>query len=551
MKHITPHLIIAALTAILLTISSGCKDQPDTGTTTQETPSSDTMFEIIDPAHSGVNFGNAIEESENFNYLVYDGIYQGAGLAVGDFNNDGLQDLFFVGNMTPARLFLNKGNFQFQDITSTAGVSGGGKGWATGAAVADVNADGFLDIYVCRYLLDDAELRKNLLYINNGNLTFTESAAQYGVADAGFSIMANFFDYNKDGWLDLYVANQPPNNRSMRTMVQQKKDPAWTDRLYRNNGNNTFTDVTKEAGISNYSFSLSATVSDINKDGWPDIYVACDYYEPDFYYQNNGDGTFKEIVQSAMRHISNFSMGVDVADFNNDGWLDIYVADMVAEDNFRNKTNMSGMNPAQFWSIAKKGGHYQYMFNTLQLNNGNGLFSDVALMAGAAKTDWSWAPLFADFDNDGWKDLYVTNGLLRDMRNKDYHHRSEEMMLKKMKEAQAKNASYKVNPMEVLGMAPSKKLVNYMFKNNGDLTFQKKMSEWGMEHPTWSNGAAYADLDNDGDLDLVVNNINDFAFIYKNKAADKKLNNFLSLKLLGEKPNLGSIGAVVQIEYDG
>ncbi len=566
MKHIQFLSACVAMIATIFALAACGENAPASKGGTSEPP----LFERIKPGHSGIQFENTITETEKFNAIFYDGIYWGAGVGVGDFNNDGLQDLFFVGNMTPSKLYLNKGDFKFEDITKKAGIEGI-KGWPTGVTIADVNADGFLDIYVCRHVFDDLKVRTNLFYVNNGDLTFTERAAEYGIADAGFSISANFFDYDKDGWLDLFVVNQPVNNLSLRASMFRKKEPQYSNRLYRNNGappggraaGVTFTDVTRSAGIENFAFSLSATVSDMDRDGWSDIYVSCDFYEPDMFFKNNGNGTFTNIAQTALRHTSNFSMGADIADFNNDGWMDIYVADMVAEDNFRNKTNMGGMNPKQFWEVVKKGGHHQYMYNALQLNNGitslegsqgsDGMtFSEIAQMSGVSNTDWSWSPLFVDFDNDGWKDLYVSNGLLRDVRNKDYHHKGEELLKEKMKAGgSVESVRQNSNPLEFIRLAPSKKVVNYLYRNKGDLTFEQKMEDWGTNDPTWTQGAAYADFDNDGDMDLVLNNTNEPAILYKNQSSERKLNHFLDLKLTGEKPNLNAIGTNVKIEYDG
>lgn len=504
------------------------------------------IFEQIPQSQSGISFNNLIEEIGDFHYFIYDAMYQGAGLGVGDFNNDGLQDVYFAGNMVGDKLYINKGDFAFEDATPGSGIMGD-KGWSTGVAVADVNADGYLDIYVCKFLFPDKELLKNHLYINNGDLTFTESAESYGVTDGGYSMAATFFDYNLDGWPDLYVGNQPPNRRGMMQEADAKKDKSFTDHLYKNNGDGTFTDVTKEAGLERYSFTLSATASDINKDGWPDLYVACDFFEPDFFYLNNRNGTFTDIAPSALRHMSNFSMGADIADFNNDSWVDIYVADMVAEDNYRNKTNMSGMNPEQFWNIAENGGHYQYMYNTLQLNNSNGLFSEIAQMSGVSQTDWSWAPLFGDFDQDGWKDLFVSNGHLRDVRNKDFHIAYEKLI----EERAAEPGSPPIDHLALLDEIPSQPLPNYIFKNKRDLTFEPMIEEWGLDQPSFTQGAAYADFDNDGDLDLIMNNMNEVAFLYKNLTVEKGGNHFITLKLEGEKPNLGSLGARVEIECKG
>ena len=370
-------------------------------------------------------------------------------------------------------------------------------------------------MYAAFFYINDSEIRKNILYLNNGDLTFTDATDQYNVGDRGFTIAAGFLDYDLDGDLDLFVGNQPPNDAVNKKQYKNIKDFRFTDRLFRNDGN-TFTDVTIPAGIKNFGYTLSVSIGDLNKDGYPDIYVANDYEEPDNYFQNNGDGTFTDIAHEALRHMSNFAMGSDIADFNNDGWLDIYTVDMVASDNFRLKTNMSGMNPERFFALVDAGYHYQYMFNALQLNNGNGLFSDVAQMVGVSNTDWSWASLLVDLDNDGFKDVYVTNSQPRDIRNNDWLIDSRAFMEEKLKEAQAKGIKNMfVSPIDVLDLAPSIKLVNHVYKNKGGFEFSKMNEKWNVEQAAWSYGAAYGDLDNDGDLDMIVNNINDEAFVYK------------------------------------
>ncbi|HIO73734.1 MAG TPA: VCBS repeat-containing protein, partial [Flavobacteriales bacterium] len=366
------------------------------------------LFTLIGPEHSKVNFVNIIEEDATRNVFAYEYFYNGGGVAILDINNDKLPDLFFTGNMVEDRLFLNKGNFVFEDITAYAGV-GGGNGWSTGITVVDINSDGFDDIYVSRsggYSIP--EMRKNHLFINNRDNTFIEQAASYGLNDMGYSTQAVFFDYDNDQDLDMYLVNHPidfsrPNGIENREATDLKY---CSDKLYQNDGNNFFTEVSKSAGVQNDAFGLGVSISDVNNDGNMDIYVSNDYIEPDFLYLNNGDGTFKEMIREATRHISNYGMGVDIADFNNDGYTDIMVLDMVAEDYKRSKTLMGAMDAEGFWNTVNAGNHYQYMRNTLQLNNANGTFSEIAQLAGVAKTDWSWAPLFADFDNDGYKDLF-------------------------------------------------------------------------------------------------------------------------------------------------
>ncbi|MCB0639455.1 MAG: VCBS repeat-containing protein [Lewinella sp.] len=540
----TPHLTILLITATLMVLASACEstgEKPWGYDPDQYSP----LFERVDPAVSGIDFVNVIEDTYELNYLVNESIYQGAGVGVGDFNQDGLPDLVFCGNAVPEKLYINEGNLTFSDRSAGSGLDGGDT-WTTGVAIGDVNNDGWPDIYLCSFVHDEPQRRRNLLFINNGDLTFSEQGRAYGVADLGYSVTANFLDYDKDGALNLYVANQPPTTNTLRRELNVRQDYQYTDRLYRNEGNGKFTDVTVAAGVRNYSYSLSATVADLNNDGWPDIYVACDYEEPDFFYLNNGDGTFSNIADRALRHMSNFSMGADIADINNDGWLDIYTADMVAADNYRLKANMSGMNPEKFWNLANNGYHFQYMYNALQLNRGNGLYSEIAQLAGVSNTDWSWAPLLADFDNDGWKDLFVTNGLLRDVRNNDFRNN-----IKAHVQQQVEAGATAIDPLEILNLAPSVKLENPIYRNNGDLTFSQRNQAWGLTATTWSNGAAYADFDGDGDLDLVLNNINEKALLFENRATDMGSNHFLRVLLEGEGSQARAHGARVVIEYQG
>ncbi len=490
----------------------------------------------VNPSQSGLKFTNQLTETEEYNVFSYEGFTQGGGVAILDFNNDGLQDVYLSANMGADKLFQNKGNLKFEDVTSASGIHA--NLWSTGAAVVDINNDGLEDIYVCQFLYDDAAKRANKFYINQGNGKFVDQAQQMGVADLGYSIMANFFDFDKDGDLDLYVGNQPPNSLKAKEPLKGKMSFKYTDRLYRND-NGQFTDVTSEAGIMNYTYTLSVTTFDYNNDGWTDIYIASDYDEPDLLYENQGNGTFLNKANNAIKHMSNFSMGVDIADINNDGFLDVYAVDMVAEDNFRQKTNMSGMNPEKFYTLAKNGYHYQYMFNALQVNNGNGTFSEIGQLAGISNTDWSWTPLFVDFDNDSYKDLIVTNGIIKETRNKD-----SELWRKDYYKELKRSGKTKVDLMALSQQTPSVKVSNYIYKNNGDLTFTKMNDAWGFEEPTWSNGAAYADFDNDGDLDLIINNANMNCSLFKNTAHENGLLNYLNVELEGNFMN-----AKIEINY--
>ncbi|MDG1872070.1 MAG: VCBS repeat-containing protein, partial [Flavobacterium sp.] len=388
------------------------------------------IFSMLDHKESGIQFNNTLTETDSLNYFTYSYIYMGGGVATGDINNDGLIDVLFTGNQVSNKLYLNKGDLKFEDITAKAGV-GGDSRWYTGVTMADVNGDGFIDIYCS--VAGKFGPKNNELYMNNGDGTFTEKAKEYGIDDIGSSVQGTFFDYDKDGDLDLFVANYPPTRFNSLTfayvqMMKNVKDNE-SGHLYRNDGA-TFTDVTAAAGVKNYGLSLSATVGDINNDGWPDIYVSNDFNSPDFMYINNQDGTFKETIKEATGHTSFYGMGVDIADFNNDGNLDIFQVDMDAKDNRRKKANMSSMNPQLFWDVVDAGFHVQYMHNCMQLNTGmveNGIpqFENISRLTGTSSTDWSWGPLFADFDNDGYKDLYITNGTRREVNNNDYFHSLE------------------------------------------------------------------------------------------------------------------------------
>ncbi len=550
------------LIAILLFLYTSCSESNSSSETANPTKVINTrkatssintsgikIFDAITPAESNLNFINQITESPSLNSITHDGMLNGAGVGILDYNNDGLQDVFFASNMESNKLYKNLGDFKFEDVTEAAKLSS--QDWSTGVAIVDINNDGYDDIYVCKFMYEDKNKRSNNFYINNGDGTFTDRAGAMGVADQGYSIMANFLDYDRDGDLDLYVANQPPNAIKLKGELKGKTPARYTDKLYRNDGNR-FIDVTKASGILNYSYSLSATTIDYNKDGWPDIYVACDYDEADYFYKNNGDGTFTNVANTSLKHISNFSMGVDIADINNDGHLDIFAADMVAEDNFRQKTNMSGMNTQKFHNLVKAGHHYQYMYNALQLNNGDNTFSEIAQLSGVSNTDWSWTPLFVDADQDGYKDLLVTNGIFKEIRNQDYSIWRKKYFEEKHKEA-AKTASKTliVNPMEIASKAESVKITNYIYQNNGDLTFTKRSNNWGLGEETWSQGAAYADLDNDGDLDLVINNMQMPAGLYRNTVNEKGLHNYIAIKLENKKGQRTNTNVQIEMTAGG
>ncbi len=495
--------------------------------------SSETLFSpVID---SGVDFNNTITESSSFNYLFYESLYNGAGVGVADFDGDGLEDLFFCGNQVADRLYRNQGELHFEDVSSSAGILDDG-GWSSGVAIADINADGLPDIYVCRFMLEDVAKRKNLLYINQGGMIFKESAEAYGLADEGYSSQASFLDYDKDGLLDLYVVNQPPNNSAARQALPEDSLYRFTDRLYHNEGSH-FEEVTEAAGLIERAYGHMALCSDLDGDGWTDIYVTNDFDEPDFLYINQQDGTFRNEALEQLQHMSNFTMGADIGDIDNDGLQDIFTADMVAEDNKRLKTNMSGMNPKKFNALVERGYHHQYMFNTLQVNRGHGHFSEVAQLAEVQATDWSWSALMVDLDMDGLKDLFVTNGLKRDVRDNDFNIARRKRVQELKEEAEREGRTgIDVNPLELLALSPSTPISNYVFQNLGDYHFRKAMDPWGLTQKGMSHGAAYADLDNDGDLDLILNNMDEPASILENKREAYVDHHWLQVELKGSMP---------------
>ncbi len=517
------------------------------------------LFESLSAEDTGIQFNNTIKDLKESNILIYSNFYGGAGLAIGDLNNDGLQDIYFAGNQVDDKLYENKGNLKFEDISSEAGIVNNGA-WSSSVILGDVNNDGLLDIYVTCELYDDLpELRKNKLYINQGDFVFKEQAENYGLADSERSRNATFIDYNKDGFLDLFVLNQPPNpgNYSQFSGFDNLLRYEWGSRLYKNTGMGKFEDVSLEAGVARPSYPNSVVASDIDGDGWQDLYVANDFEAPDFFYRNNRDGTFTNIVDDAMQHISYYAMGVDAADMNNDGLLDLMTLDMTAEDNFRLKRNMSGMAPEIFWKLVSQGAHYQYMFNALHLNQGNSNFSEISHLSGISSTDWSWSNVIADFDNDGWKDIYVTNGLLRDIRNSDMAKKFPEFVQNTIKEFLEKNPKAgEVELLDILDLEkaldlhPSVPLKNYAFKNLTDLSFANATDDWGLDIESFSNGCAYADLDNDGDLDLLVNNINAPAFVFKNKSEERANANYLRVQLLNPR-NQALQGAKVWVHAGG
>jgi len=513
------------------------------------------LFEIVSVDASGVNFKNEIQESEEFHYYNYIYSYIGGGVAAADFDNDGNIDLFFTSNQGTERLYLNLGNLKFQDITETSGLKDM-EGFDTGVSVVDINADGYLDIYICRAGKYDDERLTNLLYINNGPSTssglptFTEKASDYGLADSNRSIQSTFFDFDKDGDLDVYIANSPVITRDYRKVKDLKavqKDLKTialkgSDKLYRNNGADHFEDVSFQAGIlPDIGFGLNAQVGDLNQDGWPDVYVSNDFEIPDFAYINNGDGSFTDRAKDITKHTSFYSMGSDIADINNDGLNDMVVLDMSPEDYVRSKTTMAMTSIEKFGKMIANDYHYQYMHNVLQLNNGNNTYSEIAQMGNIANTDWSWSALLADYDLDGYNDLYVTNGVFRDVIDQDMTNE----ILQQIR-AGGKRPTDK-QYLKYTQMLPQQKLQNYFFRNQGDITFEDTSETWAQQDASFSNGAVYADLDNDGDLDLVTNNIQDNASILKNNSREMELGNYLGIRFKGPYQNSFGVGVKVEL----
>ncbi len=545
------------------------------------------LFQLLPPAHTGIDFNNQLAEGDSLNILNYVYYYNGGGVGIGDFNKDGLEDIFFAGNELSSRLFLNKGDLKFEDATAAAGVTT--KSWCTGVAVADVNADGWLDIYVCTAGHPEASQRKNLLFINQGQAdipVFEEMAAQYGLADTAYSTHAAFFDYDRDGDLDLYVLNHANERATLNTPLPKKinGEASSNDHFYKNNGDQTFTEISKEAGITIEGYGLGLAISDFNRDGWPDVYVSNDFIYNDLLYINQQGKGFSNQIADYFQHQTYNGMGCDAADFNNDGLVDLVEMDMLPETNLGQKM-MAGSMTWDKWRLIEQAGYEsQYMRNSLQSSvrspqssvssfgrsehpeftsgihsldsriersehpeftsepQSPVAYSEIGQLAGVDATDWSWAPLFADFDNDGRKDLFISNGYLRDITDRDFIDYSNNAAMFKSQE----QANRELLP--AIRKQKGKRLPNRIFQNRGDLTFEPKFDAWGMNQPSCSNGAAYADLDNDGDLDLVVNNINEPAFVYKNKSDKLLNNNYLAINFKGLAQNTNGIGATVTLK---
>ena len=527
-----------------------------TACTTQEKKSSTSsvIFVELTTAHSGIDFSNDLTVTDSMNYFTYGYFYMGGGVGVGDFNQDGQEDLFFTSNMKGNELYLNSGNLQFEKITTASGISRTDK-WYTGVTISDVNQDGWDDIYIS--VAGKWADRKNELWINkglndNGIPTFSEEAESYGIADSSYSIQSVFFDYDNDGDLDLLVGNYEPTpfQAVSKDYYQKVQDNTWeaSDHLYQNNGDGTFSDVTEASGIQNFGLTIGVLASDFNQDGYTDVYLSNDFNTPDRFFINNGDGTFTNHLESAFQHTAFYGMGVDAADFNQDGQLDIFQLDMSPADNYRSKANMASMNIPGFWNNVHLGFHYQYMYNALQTYQGtkDGIpyYGDQAKFSGMESTDWSWACLFGDYDNDGLKDLYVSNGTRKDINNKDFFKWLERVDI-------SLKVRYKeLNIHDLMDRMPSKKVDNYMFRNVDGTHFERVNHKWGIQRPDFSNGMAYADLDQDGDLELIINNIDTTACVFKNLSRENQKHNYITINLKGSAKNQEGLGARMWLYSD-
>ena len=543
-----------ALVLYAATLGAGCAaDRPADAPARESPPAGGTLFTRLPSAYTGVAFENRLVDTPELNVFTYRNYYNGGGVGIGDLNGDDLPDLVLTSNQRGSRLYLNQGEFRFRDFTEAAGI-GGKDGWATGVTIADVDGDVLLDIYICYAGRNAGDRRANELYINGGAgedgvPVFEEKAAAYGIADQGYTTHAAFFDYDRDGRLDLYLVNnsyRPVSSFGLRN-IRHVRDSLGGDKLYHNLGS-SFADVSEQAGIfgSEIGFGLGVAVSDFNRDGWPDLYVSNDFFERDYLYMNGRDGTFSEQLERQMPYISYFSMGLDVGDIDNDGWPDVYVTDMLPEDDRRLKLTSSFEGWDVYRTKLRNGYHHQFMRNMLHRNNADGTFSEIGQLAGVARTDWSWSALIADYDLDGLNDIFVTNGLARDVTSQDYISflADDETM------AVARRGE-RVDFLRLVEAMSSTPLPNYAFRNRGDLTFASEAASWGLDAPGFSNGAAYGDLDGDGALDLVVNNVNAEASVYRNNARALTDSRYLQVKLVGEGANRFAVGAKVTVHADG
>lgn len=529
-----------------LLLLSGCTTS--TSESGSEKTSNTATFIKKSGSQTGINFTNRIKETAEKNVLNYEYFYNGGGVAIGDFNGDQKPDVYFTGNMVENKLYLNQGGLSFQDVTAKAGVEGRKGGWTTGTTLVDINADGLLDIYLCYSGDGNEDVRRNTLYINQGLKdgvpTFKDEAAKYGLDLPTHSTQALFFDYDKDGDLDVYILNHSIEDfqNFNAAYVKKQRDPNAGDRLLRND-KGLFTDVSEQAGIKGtpLGFGLGIAASDVNNDGWIDLYISNDYIEEDYLYINQKDGTFQDQLPLQLGHISHFSMGSNIADINNDGWMDIFTLDMLPEDNRRQKLLYGPDTYEKYQYMLRNGFYHQIMRNMLQLNNGDGSFSEIGQLANISNTDWSWSPVFADFDNDGWQDLFITNGYLRDYTNRDFVSYYADQRFKEQR-GQESDAL-----MDIIAKMPSTQTSNYLFRNQRDLTFEDKSEDWGFGESILSNGAVAVDLDQDGDLDLVVNNLNKPASIFENQVSE---GHYLKVSLQGKSPNNQAIGSKVQLKVN-
>lgn len=545
--NLSKYSFVLILSVLLLACNSEEKDNKENDTT--------PLFSMMSPETTNIRFNNVVENQKDFNIFKYRNFYNGGGVAIGDINNDGLADIYLTANMGKNKLFLNQGDFKFKDISESAGVEGH-KPWSTGVTMVDVNNDGLLDIYVSNAGNMEGDNHDNDLYINNGDLTFTEKAKDFNLATSGFTTHASFFDYDKDGDLDAYILNNSNIPVSSLGFAHQRDVRAqdWdVPKLFRGvgdmllrNDNGTFVEVSEEAGIygSLIGFGLGVMISDINGDLYPDIYVSNDFYERDYLYINNQDGTFTEDIKNWMSHLCLSAMGIDMADINNDGNADIFITDMLPDGDQRVKSVMEFEGYNVFKLKQSKDFYQQYIQNTLQLNNGNGTFSEIAYYSGVSATDWSWSGLIFDMDNDGLRDIFVTNGINHDLTDLDFVDFLANEIIQKMAMTGKKEAID-----SIINKMPIVPVPNYAYKNNGDLTFSNEAEKWGLGIPSLSNGAAYGDLDNDGDLDLVVNNVNMESFVYKNNSREIGNNNYIKLKFEGTDKNKFAIGTSVKMYY--
>ena len=515
----------------------------------QYQPPKDPLFTQLSSVETGVNFTNVVEDSSNYNILTYRNFYNGGGVAIGDINNDSLPDVFLTANLGESKLYLNKGNFKFEDITPHSGIKSK-RGWRTGVTMADLNGDGLLDIYICNSGDIKGDNKENELYINQGDLTFKEEAKQFGLNDPGYTTHVSFFDYDLDGDLDCYILNNSfvDVRKFDIDSVRQVRDTMGGHKLMRND-NGHFTDVSVQAGIAGtkIAYGLGVSVSDLNGDMYPDLYISNDFYERDYLYINQRNGTFKDELADRIGHISSSSMGADIADINNDGYMDIVSTDMLPEDEYRQRT-MTRFEEYHIENMKFRSSfHYQLVQNALQLNNGDGTFKETAFLSGIPATDWSWGALFMDFDNDGWNDIFISNGINRDITDLDF----SDFLANKASVDKVVTDKGRFDFRDFLPYIPSKKIPNYAYVNQHDLTFKNEAYELGLGQPSFSNGVAYGDLDNDGDLDMVVNNLNEECFIYRNEANKKSGNHFVEISFDGKAPNNFGIGVMVTVFANG